>query len=62
MAMMGHTSSGLALEIYAKKMAVSRDTGERMDALLQGADWARKGANGASEAESFSVEETENAA
>ena len=33
-----------------KKMARSRDTGERMDALLRGADWgwssARKGVNG----------------
>jgi hypothetical protein len=39
MAQMGHTSSALALEIYAKKMAVSRDTGARIDALIQAADW-----------------------
>jgi len=38
MAMMGHTSSGLALEIYAKKMEVQRDTGQRMDALVR-PDW-----------------------
>jgi hypothetical protein len=37
MAQMGHTSS--ALEVYAKKMARTRDTGERMDALPRGADW-----------------------
>ena len=36
---MGHTSSALALEVYARKMARSRDTGARMDALVQGADW-----------------------
>ena len=36
---MGHTSSALALEVYAKKMARSRDTCERMDALLKTADW-----------------------
>jgi integrase len=66
MAQMGHTSSALALEVYAKKMARSRDTGERMDELLRGADWggetaevsARFGANGHSEAATFSSEET----
>src|SRR5205823_13662508 len=47
MAQMGHTSSALALEVYAKKMARSRDTGARMDALLQGAQWAELGTNGA---------------
>jgi hypothetical protein len=34
MSQMGHTSSALALEIYAKKMERSRDTGARMDALV----------------------------
>ena len=43
MAQMGHTSSALALEVYAKKMERTRDTGERMDALVRGADWAQTG-------------------
>jgi len=46
MAQMGHTSPALALEVYAKKMARSRDTGERMDALIREAEKAQKGANG----------------
>jgi len=37
MAQMGHTSSALALEVYARKMDRTRDTGARMDALLRGA-------------------------
>jgi hypothetical protein len=48
--MMGHESAELALEIYAKKMDRTRDTGARMDKLIRGADWtdekAQKGANG----------------
>jgi integrase len=43
MAQMGHTSSALALEVYARKMERTRDTGERMDALVRGADWAQTG-------------------
>lgn len=39
MSQMGHASSALALEIYAKKMERQRDTGERMDALIRGAEW-----------------------
>jgi integrase len=35
---MGHTSSALALEVYAKKMQRQRDTGQRMDALIRAAD------------------------
>jgi integrase len=46
MAQMRHTSSALALEVYARKMDRQRDTGERMDALLRGADWAQTGTNG----------------
>jgi integrase len=44
---MGHTSSALALEVYARMMQRQRDTGARMDALVRGADWARMGTNGA---------------
>ena len=40
MAQMGHTDASLALEVYAKVMERQRDTGERMDALLRGSDWA----------------------
>jgi integrase len=39
MAQMGHESSALALEVYAKVMERKRDTGERMDALLRRADF-----------------------
>jgi integrase len=46
MAQMGHSSSALALEVYARKMERQRDTGERMDALVRGADWAQMGTNG----------------
>jgi hypothetical protein len=45
MAQMGHTSSALALEVYAKKMERQRDTGVRLDALIRGADWAQTGTN-----------------
>jgi integrase len=45
MSQMGHTSSALALEVYAKVMERKRDTGERMDALIRGADWAAMGSN-----------------
>jgi integrase len=45
MSQMGHTSSALALEVYARKMERQRDTGERMDALVRGADWAQMGTN-----------------
>jgi hypothetical protein len=44
---MGHTSSALALEVYAKKMERQRDTGARMDALVRGADWAPMGTSDA---------------
>jgi integrase len=46
MSQMGHTSSALALEVYAKKMERQRDTGARMDALIRAADWAQTGTNG----------------
>ncbi len=45
MAQLGHTSSALALEVYARKMERTRDTGARMDALVRGADWAQTGTN-----------------
>lgn len=45
MAQMGHESAELALEVYAKVMERKRDTGERLDALVRGADWAPTGTN-----------------
>jgi integrase len=36
MSQMGHKSSKLALEVYAKRMQRDRDTGKRMDALVNG--------------------------
>jgi hypothetical protein len=62
MSQMGHTSSALALEVYAKKMERKRDTGARMDALIRTADWAQVGTNGAKELEALPVPETEEAA
>jgi integrase len=47
MSQMGHASSALAPEIYARKMERDRDTGARMDALVRGADWAPMGTEGA---------------
>jgi integrase len=61
MSQMGHTSSALALEVYAKKMERQRDTGARMDALIRGADWAQTGTNGVIPAETLSVEQIEEA-
>jgi hypothetical protein len=39
---LGHTSAALALEVYARKMERSRDTGKRMDALLDLAQTAQR--------------------
>jgi integrase len=46
MAQMGHTDPALALAVYAKVMERKRDTGERMDALVRGAEWAQNGTSG----------------
>ena len=61
MAQMGHTSSALALEVYARKMDRQRETGARMDALIRGADWAQMGTNGEVELEALPVVKTEEA-
>jgi integrase len=60
MAQMGHTDASLALEIYSKVMERKRDTGERMDALVRGADWAQADTNGGEAVESLSVTATKN--
>lgn len=57
---MGHTSSALAREVYAKKMARSRDTGRRMDALIRDLKGA-KSANGIESDISFTPEKTKSA-
>jgi integrase len=62
MQQMGHTSANLALEIYTKVMERKRDTGERMDALLRGADWAQAGTNPVVEVEAPPVVATRNPA
>jgi hypothetical protein len=46
MAQMGDTSPDLALDVCARKMERKRDTGQRMDALIRGADSAQTGTNG----------------
>jgi integrase len=62
MSQMGHTSSALALEVYAKKMERERDTGARMDALIRAAGWAQTGTSGAGELEALPIPETKEAA
>jgi hypothetical protein len=37
---LGHTSA--ALEVYAKKMERSRETGRRIDELVRGSEWDRR--------------------
>jgi integrase len=59
---MGHSSAALALELYTRVMERKRDTGERMDALLRGADWAQTGTNNAGEAGVLAASATEVAA
>jgi integrase len=62
MSQLGHASSALALEVYAKKMERQRDTGARIDALIRAGEWAPAGTNGSSTADLLSVEETQNRA
>ena len=51
----GHVSAAMALEVYAKKLTRSRETGARMDALV---DWAQTGTSAQSGAEALASEET----
>lgn len=62
MAQMGHESAALALEVYSKVMERKRDTGERMDALVRGADWAQTGTNGVEFDEALPTQTTKEAA
>jgi integrase len=59
---LGHTSAALALEVYAKKMERSRETGRRMDELFRGSDSAQTGTNGATPADALSAVETKEGA
>jgi integrase len=56
---MGHTSSALALEVYARKMDRDRATGARMDALIRGADWAQVGTKGTARVDAVALAENE---
>jgi integrase len=62
MGQMGHESSSLALEIYAKVMDRKRETGARMDELVRGADWAPMGTSDTLELESVLGSGNKNAA
>ena len=62
MAQMGHTDASLALEIYSKVMERKRDTGERMDALVRGAEWAEVGRNADSALDPLPASATKNPA
>lgn len=53
---MGHKSSALALEVYARRMKRPRDTGARMDELV---DWAQRGTNGLNGGGNVAVLDTE---
>jgi len=59
MAQMGHTSSQLALEVYAKVMQRARETGERVDALVRGPVLAPIGTGSSDEVEASSSLQTE---
>jgi hypothetical protein len=59
---MGHKSSALALEVYTKVMGGKRDTGARMDAPIQGAQWAQTGTNDVKVEIPLAVSETTNPA
>jgi len=61
MAAMGHSSSALALEVYAKTMSRERETGARMDSLIGGVEKAPTGTNDDSASPTFSVAATETA-
>jgi len=58
MSQMGHSSSSLALEVDSKVMNRKRETGERMDALIKGADWAEAGRNSVDDVIPLPTEET----
>jgi integrase len=62
MAQMAHRSSALALEVYSKVMERKRDIGERLDALLRGADWAQVATNEEDVANALSSVTTKDAA
>jgi len=59
---MGHESSALALEVYAKVQERQRDHSERMDALIRPPDWARMGTNDLDTAAAVLVAENGNRA
>lgn len=42
---MGHKSAALALEVYSRVVERKRDTGQKLDELVRGADWAQAGTN-----------------
>ena len=62
MSQMGHESSAMALEVYAKVMERKRETGARMDELVRGADWAQMGTNGGQTEIPLATSETQNPA
>jgi hypothetical protein len=59
---MRRTFASLALEVYARVMERQRDTGERMDALIRGAEWADTGRNGDPDLEAMPVPATKSPA
>ena len=62
MSQMGHESSALALEVYAKTMERKREIGARMDEFVRGPDWAEMGTNTDPDAGSMPVTATKNPA
>ena len=45
MAAMGHTDSGLTLNVYARHIGRRDGEPERLKALVEGADWAAMGSS-----------------
>ena len=62
MAAMGHTSSSLALEVYARTMERERDTGAGMDALRRGTEWIQTATSSVAEPQPVLVEDNASAA
>jgi hypothetical protein len=57
----GHSDPKVTLSVYAHVLERKRDHGERLDALVRGADWARMGTSGDSEEATAEAEATESA-
>jgi hypothetical protein len=51
MSQMGHSSTALSLEVYARVVAADPGTGKRVDALVRGPQWEPAEPNASNETE-----------